>query len=60
MNGPPFAVSAEEITALYADAFGIERLGSDDVLEDSSRFREAGIKRLHETTWRLQRNRAGD
>jgi thiopurine S-methyltransferase len=58
MNGPPFAVSAEEITALYAGSFGIERLGSDDVLEDSSRFREAGIKRLYETTWRLQRNQA--
>jgi thiopurine S-methyltransferase len=59
MNGPPFAVSAEEITALYADSFGIERLGSDDVLEDSSRFLEAGIKRLHETTWRLQRSQTG-
>lgn len=58
MNGPPFAVSAEEITALYADSFGIEQLGSNDVLEDSDRFREAGIDRLHETTWRLQRSQA--
>jgi thiopurine S-methyltransferase len=58
MNGPPFAVSAEEITALYAGSFGIEQLGSNDVLEDSGRFREADIDRLHETTWRLQRSQA--
>ena len=55
MNGPPFAVSDAEVSALYRDTFGIERLVSEDVLDKNSRFRAAGLTRLRECGWRLQR-----
>jgi thiopurine S-methyltransferase len=55
MSGPPFAVTDAEITRLYADTFEIGQLCSEDVLDDNGRFREAGITRLHECTFRLQR-----
>jgi thiopurine S-methyltransferase len=55
MSGPPFAVTDGEITRLYADRFEIGQLCSEDVLDDNGRFREAGITRLHECTYRLQR-----
>jgi thiopurine S-methyltransferase len=55
MNGPPFAVTDGEIASLYADTFSIEQLCSEDVLDDNGRFREAGLTRLHECVYRLQR-----
>ena len=55
MGGPPFAVSSGEIRDLYAGAFGIEQLCADDALDDNGRFREAGITRLFERTYLIQR-----
>ncbi len=55
MDGPPFAVTGEEITSLYADTFAIGQLCSEDVLDGNGRFRDAGVTRLHECIYRLQR-----
>jgi thiopurine S-methyltransferase len=55
MPGPPFAVTDEEITSLYADTFALEQLCSKDVLDDNGRFRDAGITRLHECVYRMTR-----
>ena len=55
MDGPPFAISDEEIAGLYAGTFDIGQLGSLDVLDKHRKFREAGITRLYECTYLLQR-----
>jgi thiopurine S-methyltransferase len=55
MDGPPFAVSDDEIASLYAGSFDIEPLGSVDALDENGKFREAGLSRLHECTYLLRR-----
>jgi thiopurine S-methyltransferase len=53
MSGPPFAVSDEEVEALYADRGSLTKLAATDVLADNARFREQGLDRLIETVWRI-------
>lgn len=48
MSGPPFAVSAAEVEALYRKHAGIRLLAQADVLEQNPRFRERGLSRLQE------------
>lgn len=55
MSGPPFAVSAEEVSRLYREGFSIEQLAHTDVLDDQPRFREKGLDALRESVYRLQR-----
>lgn len=55
MAGPPFAVPAQEVAALYGQAFGIERLAHADVLAANARMRERGVTSLHETAWLLDK-----
>lgn len=55
MSGPPFAVSEEEVRALFADAFRIERLHQQDMLESSPRFRDRGLEYMQETIYKIQR-----
>lgn len=55
MPGPPFAVSAEEVSRLYREGFSIEQLAHTDVLDDQPRFREKGLDALRESVYRLQR-----
>lgn len=53
MDGPPFAVSDDEVRALYVNKYRVDRLQSDDVLADNARFRERGLDRLTEAVYRL-------
>lgn len=53
MDGPPFAVSDDEVRALYVNKYRVDRLQSDDVLADNARFRERGLDRLTESVYRL-------
>lgn len=55
MQGPPFAVSADEVQALFAPAFDIESVADVDILEESPRFAERGLDRLREHVYRLRR-----
>ena len=50
MSGPPFAVSMDEVTALYQPYAAITLLSQQDVLEQNPRFQERGLSRLQENT----------
>ena len=52
MQGPPFAVSVEEVERLYRDFARIELLDQADVLEP--RFAERGVTRMQENVFLLK------
>ncbi len=53
MQGPPFAVSASEVAALYREYAEVRLLAQLDVLSQSPRFQQRGISRLHENIFLL-------
>lgn len=53
MEGPPFAVSASEVEALYHEWFTIRPLSQLDVLAQEPRFQERGLSRLQESVFLL-------
>lgn len=54
LDGPPFAVTDEEVQVLFA-AWQPQLQASHDVLADSPRFVQAGASHLLERVYRLQR-----
>ena len=56
MQGPPFAVSVDEVERLYRNFASIELLDQADVLEP--RFAERGVTRMQENVFLLTRNAA--
>ncbi|MCY1427475.1 Thiopurine S-methyltransferase [compost metagenome] len=55
MAGPPFAVSDDEVQALLAKDWQVATLESRDVLSEGGKFLEAGVTRLDERVYRLER-----
>ena len=55
MDGPPFAVSGDEVRRLYAQTFRIEQLAQFDALEANPQFRAKGLGTLTEHVYRLDR-----
>lgn len=55
MNGPPYAVLADEVARLFDADFDLETLERADVLDDEPKFRARGLSALHERAWRLTR-----
>jgi thiopurine S-methyltransferase len=53
IGGPPWSVSDDEVRALFASAFDVERLESRDA-EPSPKMKEAGAS-IVETIWSLQK-----
>jgi thiopurine S-methyltransferase len=53
MQGPPFAVSAGEVAALYREHAEVRLLAQLDVLEQNPRFQQRGLSRLHENIFLL-------
>jgi thiopurine S-methyltransferase len=53
MPGPPFAVSSDEVEALYREHAGVRLLAQPDVLAQNPRFQERGLSRLHENIFLL-------
>ena len=53
MDGPPFAVTEQEVAALYQDHFTIEQLCSDDILAAEPRFQQQGLTSLMEKVYLL-------
>lgn len=53
MPGPPFAVSAKEVEALYRGRAGIRMLAQLDVLAQNPRLQERGLSRLQESIFLL-------
>ena len=55
MDGPPFAVSGDEVHALFAAEFAVEHWETTQDLDISPRFRDKGLTRLRESLYRLTR-----
>jgi thiopurine S-methyltransferase len=55
MEGPPFAVAEGEVAELFGNDYQHELLRDWDVLDESPRFQELGLTRLHERVYRLTR-----
>jgi thiopurine S-methyltransferase len=53
MPGPPFALAAGEIEALYGKHAEIRLLGQVDVLAQNPRFQKRGLSRLQESVYLL-------
>jgi thiopurine S-methyltransferase len=53
MNGPPFAVSVDEVHALYAPYAQIRLLEQADILDREPRFRARGVTRMQENIFLL-------
>ncbi len=53
MSGPPFAVTEDEVTSLYAKNCAITRLASHSILDKEPRFVARGLNALHELVFRL-------
>jgi thiopurine S-methyltransferase len=54
-DGPPFAVAADEVRALYGRDWDVELLEHRDILAQQPRFQAEGVSALHTGVWRLQR-----
>ena len=55
MNGPPFSVTEDEVNALYADKFSVQKLLYKDVIEEEHGLRNRGLTSLVETDYKLVR-----
>lgn len=53
MDGPPFAVTDEEVQRLFASHWDVQRLQQQDVLGENARFLQRGLTRLEERVYRL-------
>ena len=53
MQGPPFAVSAAEVEALYREHAQIRMLAERDVLAENPRFQKRGLSQLRERIYLL-------
>lgn len=54
MDGPPFSVREKEVRELFGDAFEIETVKREDILEQQPRFK-ARLTELVETTFVMRR-----
>ncbi|HKB59081.1 MAG TPA: thiopurine S-methyltransferase [Gallionellaceae bacterium] len=55
MSGPPFAVTPDEVHALYREGAEVELLERADVLAQNERFKARGLNALHENIFMLTR-----
>jgi thiopurine S-methyltransferase len=55
MLGPPFSVPTDEVCQYYADAFSINLLTRNDVIDARPRWRKVGLTALSESVFRLDR-----
>ena len=53
MQGPPFAVSVDEVKALYGRYAEVRLLAQEDALEQNPRFRQRGLSRMQESVYLL-------
>jgi thiopurine S-methyltransferase len=56
MNGPPFAVPADEVKQLFDARFDLAPIHSEDCLAREPRFRAKGLTRMEEHVFLMQRN----
>ncbi|MEJ2553769.1 MAG: thiopurine S-methyltransferase [Gammaproteobacteria bacterium] len=54
MDGPPFAVTEQEVAALYQENFEVKMLCNEDILSITPRFQQQGLSRLLEKVYVLR------
>lgn len=54
-SGPPFSVEPDEIRSLYEPYFVLRELECVDLIDESPKFRDAGVTSLHEVAYALER-----
>ena len=54
-SGPPFDVDRALVFRLFAGAFTIEELGSEDIFAESKNIAAKGATRVHERAYLLER-----
>jgi len=55
MDGPPFAVSDDEVRRLFGADWQLQLLEAPDVLQENWKFLQRGLERLEERVYRLER-----
>lgn len=53
MQGPPFAVSVQEVEVLYGQYAEVRQLAQEDALPQNPRFRQRGVSRMEENIFLL-------
>ena len=53
MSGPPFSVSEGEVHRYYESAYSIDRLETNDVLDERPRWRDQGLTALTESVFKM-------
>jgi thiopurine S-methyltransferase len=53
MNGPPFAVSTDEVTRHYGPAFQVDTMLQTEIVDESPRWRAKGLSSLVESVYQL-------
>ena len=53
MNGPPFAVSADEVMHHYGQAFQVDTIVQAEIVDQSPRWRAKGLTSLVESAYQL-------
>lgn len=54
MNGPPFAVTGDELQQLFGSDSQLRQLESSDTLPENPSFRDRGLTTLQEAAWYLE------
>ena len=55
MSGPPFSVPAEEVSQHYGNAFSIQMLDTNNIIDERPRWRKVGLSALQESVFSLTR-----
>jgi thiopurine S-methyltransferase len=53
-GGPPFAVSAQEVEALYAATYSIQLITEADIIEQEPRFKAKGLTSFYQRAYKLK------
>ncbi len=53
-GGPPFAVSSEEVEALYGGTYPIQLLEEADIIEEEPRFKAKGLTSFYQCAYKLK------
>ena len=53
MNGPPFAVSTDEVTRHYGQSFQVDTMLQTEIVDESPRWRAKGLSSLVESVYQL-------
>jgi len=53
-GGPPFAVSSEEVEALYGGTYPIQLLEEADIIEEEPRFKAKGLTSFYQRAYKLK------